>query len=308
MKSAFVTLVLAASLIPSVSSADDEGGRDQLVTKQRADASIRVAEVFAAQYEFRDAENGATKLAYVDEPLLRWTNPVPQSAGQELPEVYGGVFLWTRDGRPSAAASIFRWYHPWQHVNLEMMLLDERPVVQTLDGVDVWQPKRSDVTYAPIPDAGEPARAKGTRLLQMRQLVRGFTVTKADADDNRTELRLLPQPLYRYEIAKPETAEVFDGALFVFAHGTDPELLVMVEAHRDSGGTTSWRFAGVRSNHLNMWMTYRDREIWRVQRIAPYSVVLDPTEPYCQLKRTKVEVEAADAELEEAKKGAEGDE
>jgi hypothetical protein len=43
------------------------------------------------------------------------------------------------------------------------------------------------------------------------------------------ELRLLSQPLYRYESTLPE---VVDGALFTFVTGTDPELMLVIEARR----------------------------------------------------------------------------
>lgn len=287
------TAITLLGVLTTLGYADDTPtGRDQEVTKERADASVRVAGLIAAQYDLRDADEPDRKLKLVKEPLLRWTNPVPQSADQELPEVYGGVFLWTDGGRPSVVASVFRWYHPWKHVNLEMLIVDERRKIASLDGTDSWMPKRTVVGYEPIPDSGTPARNAGGRLLQMRRLARGFAATKADAKDNRTELRLLPQPLYRYQL--DDTSEVLDGALFVIAHGTDPEIVLLVEARKGSDGNATWQFGAARLNHLDMWMNYGGKEVWRVNRIQPYSVVLDPTEPYCQLKRPQSEVEALD--------------
>ena len=40
----------------------------------------------------------------------------------------------------------------------------------------------------------------------------------------RHELRLMPQPLYRYDA--DDEGGTFDGALFAFAQGTDPEILL----------------------------------------------------------------------------------
>src|SRR5947209_7567407 len=88
--------------------------------------------------------------------------------------------------------------------------------------------------------AEEPAQ----RLLQMRELAAGCAVTKRERDDSASELRLLPQPIYRYEAAQ---AGVIDGAIFVFVQGTDPDLFLLLEA-RESGGKAEWQFAACRMN------------------------------------------------------------
>jgi hypothetical protein len=49
----------------------------------------------------------------------------------------------------------------------------------------------------------------------------------------------LSTPLYRYE--KPP-GDVLEGAVFAFVLGTDPELLLVLEARRDEGATV-WQYA-----------------------------------------------------------------
>src|SRR5689334_13797406 len=63
-------------------------------------------------------------------------------------------------------------------------------------------------------------------------LARRFT-SQVDRRNHRSEMRLLPQPHYRYEI-KDEGSPVVDGAVFAFVWtvGTDPEMLVVIEARR----------------------------------------------------------------------------
>ena len=70
----------------------------------------------------------------------------------------------------------------------------------------------------------------------MRDLAREFSGTTQDLEEHRWELRLLPQPLYRYESTDPD---VLDGAVFAFvtSAGTDPEAILVLEARKDPGAS-----------------------------------------------------------------------
>ena len=59
----------------------------------------------------------------------------------------------------------------------------------------------------------QPARSASQRLAQMRALTHDFSASTRDAKGRRWELRLLPQPLYRFKSTDPD---VLDGALFAF--------------------------------------------------------------------------------------------
>lgn len=56
--------------------------------------------------------------------------------------------------------------------------------------------------------------------------------------EQRFELRLLPKPIYRYEA--PD-AGVMDGAVYALVHGTNPEVLLLVEAHAADDGAAVWK-------------------------------------------------------------------
>ena len=66
-------------------------------------------------------------------------------------------------------------------------------------------------------------------------IAREFSATTRDAQENRWELRLLSQPIYRYESTDPD---VLDGALFaiVTSAGTDPEAILLIETRTPRGG------------------------------------------------------------------------
>jgi hypothetical protein len=52
---------------------------------------------------------------------------------------------------------------------------------------------------------------------------------------------LLPRPVYRYENQKDGLIE---GALFIYAHGTNPEALAVIECREESSGAV-WSFGFV---------------------------------------------------------------
>ena len=53
------------------------------------------------------------------------------------------------------------------------------------------------------------------------------------------ELRLLTQPLYRYQ---DETAGILHGALFAFVEANDPEVLLLLEAVGSNVKEPQWRY------------------------------------------------------------------
>ena len=91
------------------------------------------------------------------------------------------------------------------------------------------------------------------------------------------ELRLLAQPVYRY---KSEDPTVLDGAIFSFVRGTDPELLLLIEARKVDSGVV-WEYALAPMNSFEFQAFHRDREVWRKPQLAPpWRNIQDPTKPY----------------------------
>jgi hypothetical protein len=89
-------------------------------------------------------------------------------------------------------------------------------------------------------DAPPPAETLRQRLVQMRRLCEEFAIRTEPVNEQPTELRLMPQPLYRFE---DDASGVLDGALFAFAEATDPEALLLLEAAKASGGEAGyWQY------------------------------------------------------------------
>jgi hypothetical protein len=114
----------------------------------------------------------------------------------------------------------------------------------------------------------------------MRALAREFSATTRDASDNRYTLRLLPQPLYRYESTDPE---VLDGALFAFvtSAGTDPEALFVIEARKPEGGATPvWHRALGRFTDRELSVHYKGNEVFSAPLIRGNPLQMYPKQEY----------------------------
>jgi hypothetical protein len=171
--------------------------------------------------------------------------------------------------------SIFKWFSPHTHMSHEFHSLAEQPLRGKFDGKEVWVSSEPGLRFAALPAAPLPAAGKPERLLQMREFARACVVTKRERDGNLTELRLLTQPIFRYEAPQ---AGLIDGALFAFVQGTDPDLFLLLEA-RESGGKPAWQFAASRMNSVAFNLRYNDKEIWNVD-VLPWSDVNGHRQPY----------------------------
>jgi hypothetical protein len=185
------------------------------------------------------------------------------------------VFLWLRDGRPAALGCIFSNPDPklpGRRVFHEFHALDsEKLLVSRLGALNEWKPQ-AGLERKELPDAGTPAATAGARLVQMRRLAQGFTGYENDADGTRWNLRLLPAPLYRYP---PARTGVIDGALFtlVSTAGTDPEVLLLLEA-REEGGQLRWEYACGRFSDRNLHVLRDDKEVWSSVRNPPTNIFI----------------------------------
>lgn len=210
------------------------------------------------------------------EPVFDWSNPVREGLQQ------GAVFLWLRDGRPAALGSIFsqpndkpagrRVIHEFHALDAEKLVVS-RPA----GALNEWKPQ-AGLARKELPEAGATAAAPGARLVQMRRLAQEFTGHETDNEGKRWELRLLPAPLYRYPVAK---TGVIDGALFalVSTAGTDPEVLLLIEA-REEGGRLRWEYACGRFSDRNLYVQRKGREVWTSVRGEADTFLHDPQHLY----------------------------
>jgi len=229
--------------------------------KDQKAVTLQLTRLAAEKYEFILAETNTDQPKLLTEPVQTWSNP---AAGQ----VHGYVYLWTLGGRPAVVGSLFKWFSPHTHMSHEFQSLAEQPLIGKFEGKEVWICREPGIRFAALADAPRPIDSKAQRLLQMREIARNCTVTKRERDGAVSELRLQPQPIYRYEA--PQTG-IIDGGLFAFVQGTDPDLFLLLEARKNGDGV-KWQFAASRMNSVALSLRYRDQQIWQVD-VLPWSDV-----------------------------------
>ena len=208
----------------------------------------------AAAYKLYLDEEQTQKLELQPRPVLTWTN---------VKNYMGSVFVWTYGGRPELIGCIGSDNSKSDSSNVfhEFHSLSEQPLQPVRLGRNLWRPMKAGVVMTPVEGAPKPADNDRARLLQMRNLAREFQGSMKD-DEDVTELRLLTQPIYRYSAEK---RGVLDGAIFAMVwKGTDPEVLLMLEARPAADGGQAWHYGLARFNFRELWVKRKDKELWHL--------------------------------------------
>ncbi len=267
-----MNLVIVLPLLLALPGADDPESakalRERLLKLHQGDA-----------LEFT-MYRGATRkepIEFRKDPVYVWTNPVRLSQ-------QGAVFVWTSRGRPEAIATIFSSggggmrgiAHEFHSLSLRELKVERQG-----EHKHYWRPRGPGIELVPIDGAPAPAGSPAQRLGQMRALARAFSASTRDRNNNRYELRVLPQPLYRYESTDPD---VVDGALFalVTSAGTDPEVLLVIEARSlRGGGPPIWQRGLARFTDMGFSVQHKGSVIYRSPSIEGQdSLVMYPREEY----------------------------
>ena len=68
----------------------------------------------------------------------------------------------------------------------------------------------------------------------------------------------MSQPLYRYS---NDDSAIEDGAVFAFATGTDPELILQIEAVAGADDALRWRYAVTRRTSGGLRLFHKDNAV-----------------------------------------------
>lgn len=227
----------------------------------------------AAAYEMHAESAEGRKLVFRDESILRWTNPL---GGRKA---HGDVFLWTDKGRPAAVLSLYEYTTPdgVVHEHHEFCSLATTSLVGIGKSSRNWSPKEAGIQLVPLADAPEPAATPQGRLSQMRQLAGRFTGAKITREDRtQRDLRVLPQPVLRYD---SQHHDVLDGGLFALVEATDPEIFLVIET-RPQDGKAAWHYAMGRMTSLWLAASYQDKQVWEAEELPWNEIARRGDKPY----------------------------
>lgn len=258
----FLTMALVTVRLLPVSAAEEPPN----------DPNVAFMMATAQAYNSQIGTSASRKLKLHPHPALKWTNPV---SGIE----HGLLVLWHDDHRPAVFAQVFKlpapqnlWLHEGQSVIAE-------PLRFTLNEKPVWSPSPSTAAFKTLEKIDAPAEKPAARLVQARAISRRFAAsedfrTTGNSAASRFELRLSPQPVYQYT---SEKLNVLSGTVFAFVNGTDPEVLLMIEAFRNESGT-GWRYLLAPMTCWAVAATWDGAPVWQVEEQLGKT---GRNDPYC---------------------------
>jgi len=189
------------------------------------------------------------------DPLERYNDP-PRRIGDAT------LWGWGEVGRPRAVLKVEHMPDRPESTRWVLGLVSLAPARITVEFVDgqQWTSKRSGVDMATIPHAPAPGASDAVRIGQMRTLCRRFAASEyAGPVRGRLQLRLMPKPLARYS---DDRTGIQDGALFAFAYGTNPDVLLVIESGREHDKPPAWHYGLARLGGGQPLVTLDGKEVW----------------------------------------------
>jgi len=193
---------------------------------------------------------GRTQLQLHPTPIAKWSQPV--RGGDD-----GALYLWLRDKRPMAIGAFFIWPSGERFgVSHEWISLSEGRIVGKYDS-RIWNCPAGGVTWKPLKESLRTNTATKQKL-EMRSIARRFQAESLNRENNRVTLRLISQPVYVYPLNE-DGSKI--GGVFRIAHGTDTEILLLLEP-RSWKGKTHWHYALARLSDLQLTVQHNGQEVW----------------------------------------------
>jgi hypothetical protein len=227
-------------------------------------------------YDVLPAADSTTPLP--PQPVLRWRNVARGQEGEAM------MVVWAHNGRPLAMASLFPWEGKMCH-EFDSLSRGNKLIARDKDRV-IWSPSTAGVEFKDVPASPKPAKKPAERLRQMKAIAERFkakmTGWQGDNSDQE-ELRLLPRPLFRYDLtnAKDPEPNLLDGALFAYVIGTDPEVVLVLEAI-GTAEKADWQYALVRATSGGLEVKLDNEVVWTAKK-APDN--RDATLPHFTMRR-----------------------
>jgi len=246
----FAILAQLGAACAHAQSEDDAAKLNQLRMRQMTQC--------ARELQIVETINGSEVLAeLVETPVLRWND-----APRDHPD--GSLWIWESRGRPVAILEIYPKPIGDPRISHCGNSLSTVPTkISSARGVS-RSATEPGVVFQDVPDAPTPADTEMARIRQIKEIANRFSAHQFWLPGHtRYELRLLTQPVHRYQA--PEVG-ILSGAVFVFCHSTNPETAMMIELAKEGAAVPKWRFALARIGHAEFHVLLDDKEVWTVPR------------------------------------------
>jgi hypothetical protein len=194
------------------------------------------------------------KAKRIARPLLIYTDP---TRGDDS----GFLWAWSNKGRPLAVAEMFQKTTNKFVWDIHICNTSGVRLRAGRMGAPWWLENDSDIAFKDVPAAPPLGAEPALRQRQMKLLAQNFTAYTMFRDGVRTDLRRLDRPLHSY---RDEEAGILEGGLFAFANGTNPEMLLFIEARQGKGKSSKpvWQFGVSRATYGQLHAEYEGKEVY----------------------------------------------
>lgn len=254
---AAIAVICASGLFPIRAFGQGAAAKDAAKLAQEARAKEMVALADDVHVFEESAEGKRVELKRLEEPVLRFNDQASPFKFRD-----GTLWVFADEGRPRMLLSLERYDDTWGH---ELVSLSETPSIsaKTKHGWD-WESPEPGLVFKTFPEQPKMAESPAALLRQHKALARGFDVGEiGSVDGDDYQLRLMPTPIHTYE--SPE-AGVLSGGIYIFAYGTNPEVLMVIEAKESADKSRSWQYAFSLLTAATPTARLNGREVWSAPR------------------------------------------
>ena len=248
-------MLVLMTVLPSQLAAEKADEQNEAVAERQAIMKQMRAAVGAIKLrETIGEKNSSAQL--VAEPLFSYSDEQRRIRNATM-------WVWTVEGRPVSLLKFERYSFPEPE---RQWLFNVGSVSPNLIEVDwpfgrEFASKKPGMTFRLFEDVDTAGETKSKRLIQLKQLSRKFsaTMTGGATDDAKTEMRLLPTPLFRYSSAP---SEILDGALFgLCAIGTNPDAILAIQ-WSGTGKDAHWEYGVTGMTTGGLQVRLDDKPVW----------------------------------------------
>jgi hypothetical protein len=194
-------------------------------------------------------------IASTDRPLFSYSDSARIIAN-------GAIWAWGSEGRPVAMAKC--WKNRNGSQTCAFSLTSEELVFVRGPQGKSWTPQEIQVEPIKLTGAPAPDLKVAVRLRQFKEQARRFTAHEFwDPDNSRFELRLLIQPVHRYQ---DEKRGIVDGAVFLLAYDNNPQILLLLENVNGAEGDVHWQYLLAQVSSAELHVELDGKEVWERKR------------------------------------------
>jgi hypothetical protein len=202
------------------------------------------------------------KPEFSEKPLLRYSDTTRDI-------VDATVWGLGRKGRPRAILVLE--VYGGTYVQYELTAIADPPRLVRSARFQ-WTPRAPQFTWLKVPAKDPPHATQSVRLRQIKQAAQQFTASETWRGQTY-QLRMMPQPILQYE---DQEQGVLEGAVFVWAHGTNVEILMMLEARQGEGDAMHWVAGFSRLAAASLDVDYNSQDFWT----SPENLTANQSSPY----------------------------